>query len=130
MSHHPFLIACDRSYALGDALEDGGRFDGCRVVGGCHLGPCNQVYGEFCDCVDGNCELFEDSEVIESGDLSDSIVIDLKFDFDVLNGDSFDGDDFNAVKSSGLLSINDGLDAADGKGRSAFDEFDDIDNHL
>ena len=74
--------------------------------------------------------LFEESEAVESGELSDRIVIDLKFDFDVLIADGFDGDDFNAVKNGGLLSVNDGLDAVDGYGRSAFDEFDDIGNHL
>ena len=42
----------------------------------------------------------------------------------------FDGDDFNAVKNGGLLSVNDGIDAVDGYGGSAFDEFDDIGNHL
>ena len=74
--------------------------------------------------------LFEESEVVESGDSIYRIVIDLKFDFDILIGDTLDGYDFNAVKIGGLLSINDGLDTVDRYGRSAFDEFDDIGNYL
>ena len=35
LSHHPFLIASIEVMLS----EDGGRFYGCRVVGGCHLGP-------------------------------------------------------------------------------------------